>query len=109
MAVSVSASGSVTSDGTEQVLKADTAAGCYEFHVDLTLSQAGETIVLRLKETVLAGGTVGSVAITTVAGVVTEPTIKVLGPLAFDGGCTATLRRTAGVARAYPWKLLRVP
>jgi hypothetical protein len=109
VAVSVSSSATVTSDGTEQTLKADTASGCYELHVDMILSQAGETVVLRLKENVLAAGTVRSIAITTVAGVVTEPSIKILGPFACDQGVTATLQRTAGVARAYPWKLLRVP
>jgi len=110
MAVSVSASGSqLVVVATEHTLKADTASGCYELHVDAAAMIAGDTIEIRLKENVLAAGTVRAALYATFAGAIAEPNIKVLGPAAFDQGVTATLKQTAGTARTYPWKLLRVP
>ena len=110
MAVSVSSSGTqVAVVGTEHTLKADTAAGCYELHADLKAMLAGDTVVLRLKEAVLSGGTTRTVVIGTFVGAIAEPNIKVLIATAFDLGVTATLQQTAGVARSFPWKLLRCP
>jgi hypothetical protein len=110
MAVSVSSSGTqLTVITTEHTLKADTAAGCYELHVDMNVNAAGDTTEIRLKENVLAAGTVRSVAYATYTNAVAEPTIKVLGPIACDQGVTATIKQTVGVARSFPWKLLRVP
>ncbi len=110
MAVSVSSSGTqLCVIATEHTLKADTASGAYELHVDAGAMIAGDTIEIRLKEPVLLAGTVRAALYATFAGAIAEPNIKVLGPAAFDQGVTATLKQTAGVGRSFPWKLLRCP
>jgi hypothetical protein len=109
MAVSVSSSGSqLVVVATEHLLRSDTAAGCYELHIDANAMIAGDTIVIRLKELCIPGGTLRSALYATFTGAIAEPNIKVLGPAAFDLGVSATIQQTAGTARTFPWKLLRV-
>ena len=107
MAVSVDASGTITSTTSGDTLRTATAAASYEFHVDVNAHTTAETVVVRMQENVLSGGTVRSIEELTVT-TATTPAIKKLGPYALDQGVTVTLTRTGGSARAYPWKLLRL-
>jgi len=98
--------GTVTSDGTEQNVYINNApASIYKpivVLIDLTLSQAGETIDIVEYYRLTAGGAWVQSDTTTYAGVVASPCIVVdLVPCEF--GVRVTLERTAGVARVYPW------
>lgn len=108
-APSIEASGTQTAViGTEHTLVTITTPGFYELHVDTAAMLAGDTVELRLKEKILSGGTSRVLAKTTVTGAAAEPEIKVLGPYGFDQETLATLKQTAGIGRAFPWKALRV-
>lgn len=107
MAIAVDASGTVTSTTSGDTLRTATASASYEFHIDVNAHTTAEIVVIRLQEAILSAGTARSVQETTVTSGA-APQIKVLGPYAFDQGCTVTLTRTTGSARAYPWKLIRL-
>ena len=106
MAIALDASGTITSTTSGDTLRTATAAAAYEFHIDINAHTTAETIVVRLQEAVLSGGTARSIEELTLT-TATTPAIKKLGPYMFDLGCAVTLTRTGGSARAYPWKLLR--
>lgn len=113
MAISVLSSGTQTAVlTTEHTLVTTTVGGAYELHVDMFAKQAGETLLLRLKDTILSGGAERSAVYYTHTGAAAEVApngyIVILGPFAFDRGTTATLTQTGGTGRAYPWKVLRV-
>lgn len=98
--------------GTEHSLITDTTPGVYQLVVDLSVLQAGDTVQLRLKTKARASGagaTARTVRYATYTGVQTDPTDVTLGgDLGFDLYVEASLKQTAGVARTFPWKLLRV-
>lgn len=110
-APTIAASGTVTSDGTEQTLATITTPGSYELHVDMGAMANTEVVVLRMKKPVLSGGTTRStqyLSYTASGSAAPEPTARVLGPIAVDTTLTCTLQRTSGSARAHPWKVFRV-
>jgi hypothetical protein len=96
---------------TEHSLVTDTTPGAYRLVVDLSVLQAGDTVQLRLKTKARSTGT-GSTARTslyaTYTGVQTDPVDVILGDLVTDLYVEATLKQTAGVARTFPWKVLRL-
>ncbi len=98
--------GTITSDGTEQDVYINNApAGVFKpivVLIDLTLSQAGETIDIVEYYRLTDGGAWVQADTNTHAGVIASPCIVVnLEPTEF--GVRVTLERTAGVARDYPW------
>ncbi len=98
--------GTITSDGTEQDVYINNApASVFKPLVvllDLTLSQAGETVDVREYYRLTDGGAWVEFDEDTFAGVQDPPGVKVaLSPTEF--GVRVTLERTAGVARVYPW------
>ena len=108
--ISIAGSGTQTSVvGTEHTLgPASLPTGAYELHVDEAAMVAGDTVELALKEPVLSGGTVRRAAYLTTTGAIAPPETKVLGPITIRSGGSATLKQTAGAARAYPWELRQV-
>lgn len=110
-APTVAASGTVTSDGTEQTLATITTPGAYELHVDHGAMANTEVVRVRVKEAVLSGGTSRAVEYeqySATGSATPEPPIRKIGPVALNNGGTFTLERTSGSARAHPWKILRV-
>ncbi len=111
-APTVAASGTATSDGTEQTLTTITTPGAYELHVDMGAMVNTEVVLLRIKKPVLAGGTTRStqyLSYSATGSGAPEPTARVLGPIAIgDTSATFTLQRTSGSARAHPWIVYRV-
>lgn len=106
---------SIVSSGTqaatltvEHTLVTTAVPGFYELHVDINALAGGETVVLRLKESVLESGTVREVGYASIAGAAAAPFIRSLGPFSFPRGVTATLTQTGGTGRSYPWRLDRV-
>ena len=99
MALVVRDSDTTTTDGTEQTLgAAQTFAGVYVVQVDLSALQAGESVKLKAKTKTLTGSAVAVFIDQTFTGVQTEP---LTSPFSF----TATLQRTVGTDRAYPWSI----
>jgi hypothetical protein len=110
-APTVAASGTATSDGTEQTLATITTPGAYELIVDMGAMANTEVVLLRIKEPVLAGGTTRStqyLSYTASGSAAPEPSARVLGPVSIDQSATFTLQRTSGSARAHPWKVKRL-
>lgn len=106
MALAVNASGTTTTDGTEQSLATPTTSNVYVFDIDTNAMLAGDVLEIRVKKTVLTGGTIRPAWRATVGpspraeGIVTSP------PLACPFGCTITIKRVGGTDRAYPWSLM---
>ena len=104
--------GTVTSDGTEQDVYINNApSGIYEprlVRVDLTNSQAGETIILRSYHRIKTGGDLiqdsWELAFT-FEGVQTAPALMDVPLQPNRYGVKVTLERTAGVARDYDWEV----
>lgn len=110
-APTVAESGTVVSDGTEQTAVTITTPGAYEFHIDRGALVNTEVLVCRIKEAVLSGGTVRSLAYNTYTATgsgAPEPTTLVLGPVSIDQSGIFTIQRTSGSARSHPWKVKRV-
>ena len=105
MALVVRDSDTTTTDGTEQTLGiAQTFSGVYVVQIDLSAMQAGDTVVLKAKTKVLTASATAIFIEQTFTGVQTEPiaqTEPVTSPFLF----TATLQRTVGADRAYPWSI----
>ncbi|OUW93434.1 MAG: hypothetical protein CBD88_07150 [Flavobacteriales bacterium TMED228] len=104
MVLQVQVYGTKTTDGTEQTLGTSTYVGVHIVTVDLSAMQAGDTVVLKAKTKTLTGSAVAIFIEQTFTGVQTEPIIQtepVTSPFSF----TATLQRTGGSDRAYPWSI----
>lgn len=104
MVLQVQYSGTLTTDGTEQTLNTSVFVGVHVVQVDLSAMQAGDTVVLRAKTKVLTAGATTIFIEQTFTGVQTEPIVQtepVTSPFSF----TATLQRTGGSDRAYPWSI----
>jgi len=105
MALVVRDSDTTTTDGTEQTLgSAQTFAGVYVVQVDLSALQAGESVKLKAKTKTLTGSAVAVFIDQTFTGVQTEPIVQT-EPLTSPFSFTATLQRTVGTDRAYPWSI----
>tara|TARA_R100000963_G_C4536918_1_gene35805 strand:- start:110 stop:433 length:324 start_codon:yes stop_codon:yes gene_type:complete len=104
MPLAVQDSGTLTTDGSEQTLGTSTFVGVHVVQIDLSAMQAGDTVVLKAKTKTLTGSAVAIFIEQTFTGVQTEPIIQtepVTSPFSF----TATLQRTGGSDRAYPWSI----
>lgn len=94
-----------TAGGTEDDLATDTANHTYVLVVDANALVAGDIVELRLYTKCLSGGTERLAYVAVYANVQGEP-MKYSVPVPADIHVRATLRQTAGSARAFPWKLL---
>lgn len=111
-APTIAASGTVVSDGTEQILATITTPGSYELHVDMGALANTEVVAVRIKKPVLTGGTTRShryQAYTATGAGTPEPAVVVPDPIAVDDtSATFTLQRTSGAVRSHPWKIFRL-
>tara|TARA_B100000470_G_C19750764_1_gene373691 strand:- start:371 stop:694 length:324 start_codon:yes stop_codon:yes gene_type:complete len=104
MPLVVQYSGTLTTDGTEQTLNTSTFVGVHVVQVDLSAMQAGDSVRLKTKTKVLTGSAVAIFIEQTFSGVQTEPIIQT-EPVTSPFSLTATLERTGGSDRAYPWSI----
>lgn len=106
MALAVNASGTVTTDGTEQSLATPTTSQVYCLDVDTSAMVAGDIIELRVKKPVLTGGTIRTAWRASIGPSPPSDAIMVSPPLNCPFGCTVTIKRVGGTDRAYPWSLM---
>lgn len=101
------ASGTVTADGTEQVLATDTSNKNVALVVDTSALVNGETLELRLYTKCLSGGAEVLAYFTTFTNAQDEP-MKYSVPVPADISIKGTLKQTAYVSayKDFPWKLL---
>lgn len=109
MAVSILSQNSITTNASEQNLLsiAEQAPGIYILTIDANAMQAGDTIVVRLKEKVRAASTSRTRVKTTVSGA-QDPAVLSFGPIEITHELQATIQRTAGVDRAFDWQIRRI-
>ena len=104
------ASGTITADGTEQVLASLTGAKSFMFLVSAVNMANGDTLELRISERMLVIGDPFEVAYFaqfTDAQLVTD-ILKVSVPTPSDVEIQFTLKQTAGTFRSFKWKVLSV-
>jgi len=104
MVLQVQVSGTKTTDGSEQTLGTSTYVGVHVVAVDLSAMQAGDSVRLKAKTKILTAGSTNDFIVQTFSDVQAEPIIQtepVTSPFSF----TATLERTGGSDRAYPWSI----
>lgn len=107
--VAVEASGTVTTDGTEQTLSAVTTNKTFVLLSDHSAQPAVTTVTLRLKQKVTASATFRVIEqVTTASGALSDPDkIMQSVPVPCSQGVTATIEET-GTAHNVPWALLSV-
>lgn len=107
MGLQSTASGSqLTVINTEHSLSSKTGLGIYVLAVDLNTMEAGDTVEIRIKTKCIETGTV-KVAYTNVYNDVQTEPHKYSVPVPIDQEIVCTLNQTTGVARTFPWNLLR--
>lgn len=101
---------------SEAILLDVAIAGTFTLHVDTNAMAAGDTVELRLYPMVLTGGTRRPAYFKAYTGAQDASTnelapIKISVPISNEltdaGALRFTLKQTAGVARAFPWKVLK--
>ena len=106
MALTSQATGTTTTDGTEQTLvSANATAGVWIFVIDTTNLANGDAIELRVKAKVLTGGSVLLIYLVSYAHAQSEP-VKISVPVPSLYAITITLKRVAGTDRAYDWNAM---
>lgn len=103
----VSDSGSVTTDGTEQAMFSTlNTAGSYVLLIDRNAMAAGDAMEIKIKRKVRGADTVRVYIHAPYAMPAVEPVIASI-PFAVHSACDAgaTIKRLAGTDRAYPWTL----
>lgn len=97
--------------GTEHTLLTTTTPGDYVLKVDKAAMQGGDTLELRIYDTVLAGGASRVIyQYGPFSGVPSvDDMIAISVPIPIDVGVSFTLKQTAGTGRAFPWKVLLLP
>ena len=113
MAVTAHATGTHTSDGTETFVTSPNVAGTFQFVVDLNDMVDGDTVILKVYQMVLTGGT--SRVLYTVRRDDIQPAedkIVNVGPVSNELSDATSLRfsiqgtTTAGTI-SVPWKVLK--
>lgn len=99
------ASGTTTTDGTEQVLATDTTNKTYVFAIDTNAMANGDQIEIKIKTKILSGGTERIAYYVSYVNIQGQPQ-KYSMPVPENISISVTLKRIAGTDRAYPWKLL---
>lgn len=104
MTVSVSASGSLTANGTEQQLATGTTAGTYELVVDRSNMADGDTLVLNIYDQVTSSSSLVLARSVSFNNAQTEIVTKSI-PFTCTHQYKVTLQQTAGTNRVWPWEL----
>jgi hypothetical protein len=113
MAVTAQAVGTqVAVVGTEHFVSAVAVAGTYTFHVSTRNMLAGDALELRVYQIVLTGDAAEVVYMQSYTGaLVVDDAVKVSVPISNEltdaNALRFSLKQTAGVARSFPWKVLR--
>lgn len=103
MANTVAASGTQTATvNTEHTLSTQTTAATMVLKVDTANMVNGDTLELRIKGTVLSGGTDRVVYYGIFQNVQAEP-LKISVPYPITQNAVFTLKQTAGTSRDFPW------
>ncbi len=92
--------------GSEHSLASKTGLGIYVLVVDLNAMAAGDTVEILIKTKCIATGTVKNAYRDSYTDIQAEPH-KYSVPVPIDQEIVCTLRQTTGVARTFPWNLLR--
>lgn len=107
MAWTLSDSGTVTTDGTEQTLSTRTGNASFVFEIDMNAMVNGDAIEIRFYIKTLTGGTEHLNRYLVYYHAQGEP-VKQFEPKASDISFKVTIKRVAGTDRAYPWKILSI-
>ena len=110
MAVTENTSGSTTTDGTEQTLATITAAGNYQFRIDLGNMVKADAIEVRIKTEARSADATAYVLYFAAyanaqgadARIAETPWVAIPASSQY----IVTLKRTAGTDRAYAWSIL---
>ena len=105
----VTSEGSTLADGTEQFLGPFAGSKYYQFSVDTTPMQSGDTLEVRWYKKVNSGGTIHRFQVETYSGDQTvEPLspVKDSGPFWIANSCDLSIKQTAGTNRTYNWEVL---
>ena len=90
--------------GTEHTLLTTTTVGNYVFKVVKAAMQAGDTLELRIYDTVLSGGVSRVAYEVTYSGVQpADDMISISVPIPILVQFVATLKQTVGTGRSFPW------
>lgn len=109
MSWAVSASGTQAATvGTEITLQTDTTVGTYYYEVDLSAMAAGDIVELRIYTMTLAAGTLRQVWKSSFGPGLPVCQIAAAPSQPSNQSIRVTLKQTAGTARSFPWKLLRI-
>lgn len=100
------ASGTVTTDGTEQTLATLTTNSVKTWVLDLAALQNGDTVEARVYTTTLAAGTERLLWAAIPFQHAQAAPIKQSLPIPSDVSVRFTVKRVAGSDRALPWKVL---
>lgn len=91
---------------TEHSLSQQTGVGIYVLVVDTAELAGGDTVEVRVKTRCVASGTVKTAYLDTYTDAQPEPH-KYSVPVPIDHEIICTIKQTLGVARTFPWNLLR--
>jgi len=104
---SLIASGTTTTDGTEQTLRSETTTGTFVLILDRNAMLAGDIIEIRGKTIILSAGVLRTIWMQELRDA--PPTddniyesMHILSNIQADW----TIKRTAGTDRAYPFKIM---
>lgn len=101
------ATGSTTTDGTEQTLSTQTTNGTYVFAIDTANMVNNDAIEIKVKTKTRSGDTSRIAYYATYQNVQGEPNkYSVAIPITTE--IVVTLKRLSGTDRAYPWSLMRI-
>lgn len=108
MAVTVEGSGTQTCViGTEHTLDTITQEGVFIFEIDTAAMAAGDILEIRIKNAILASGTVRVVHYAMFAGAqLADDVIKTSVPFTNDAvtpGPQVSIKQLTGTGRAFPW------
>lgn len=106
-APTVAATGTTTTDGTEQSLGISTGGGTYVFQFDTSNLQNGDTVEIRIYTKTLSGSTKKVLYNPTYTNAQGEPN-KQSPPVLVSHYFEVTIKRTAGTDRAYDWEILEL-
>lgn len=106
MATAIESSGTRTCTvGTEHTLATPASAHTRVLQVDLNASAPGDTFELRLKTTVLPGGTLREVRRATIVHAQSVPIVESV-PVCMPNGGEVSIKQTVGTGRSVPWAVI---
>lgn len=92
--------------GTEHELATTATVGIFVLVVDTNAMAAGDSLTLKIKTMAIGSGATRLAYTMAFTDLQAEP-VKYSVPVPSNNSITVTLTQTAGIARAFPWSLLR--